>query len=520
MTVDIVLFVTSSIVSWLYIRSLKHNGSDEYLDGITATTVVATDHEWNDLQLLESLRNRTSLNANELICHVTSDNTILPNGIVRSDMRIHNLWHRATYTMIIMMNPPRTSDDANGAGHNHQNDLQASFQNTYVLVQRRSSIKDYCPLKLDPLPGGVVEQNESYHDNVIRELHEEMGISISKSNHSNDSVDGLERLFTFPYEDKRVRVWGEFYTYKYHGTIHDLILQKEEVDSVECMSLQDLKIAMETTPNDFMPDACYAMQLYFQHVLDRHLKRRLLHGYSSSNLDAYALRPKPKVIFFDCDDCLYFDQWKTANQLTRKIDEWCIQHGLPSGKAYELYKQYGTALRGLLAEGYVEHCEHAIDEFLREVHDIPIPDLIQPDPDLRQLLLRIDPSIPKYIFTASVREHAARCIEALGIGDLFVDIIDCKVCQLETKHSQKAFHIAMEVAGMKDDNTTIYHPESCLFFDDNIKNIEAARNIGWRTILVGTVGRDCGTTITTEHAEHEIDQIHHIPHILPELFEY
>jgi putative hydrolase of the HAD superfamily/pyrimidine and pyridine-specific 5'-nucleotidase len=192
-----------------------------------------------------------------------------------------------------------------------------------------------------------------------------------------------------------------------------------------------------------------------------------------------------------------------------------------------LYKQYGTALRGLLAEGYIEHNETAIDEFLRDVHDIPIHELIQPDPDLRNLLLQIDPSIPKYIFTASVREHAVRCIKALGIDDLFVDVIDCKVCQLETKHSQKSFHIAMEVAGMKSSSNsrtsndgTIYHPEACLFFDDNIKNIEAARNIGWRSILVGTVGRDCGTIITTEHAEHEIDRIHHIPHILPELFEY
>ena len=40
------------------------------------------------------------------------------------------------------------------------------------------------------------------------------------------------------------------------------------------------------------------------------------------------------------------------------------------------------------------------------------------------MLLKIDPSIPKYIFTASVRDHAERCLRALGIEDLFVDIID------------------------------------------------------------------------------------------------
>jgi pyrimidine 5'-nucleotidase len=522
MTIDIALFVSSALASLFYVHLLKRSRDAKFLEGISS------ENELDDLQLLESLRNRTSLNANELICHVTSDNTVVPNGILRSDMRLNNLWHRATYTLIILMNPPITTDvtnDWSDDDHNNNENDPLSFQNTYVLVQRRSSMKDYCPMKLDPLPGGVVGHDESYLDNVIRELQEEMGITISSPN--GESTDELQWLFTFPYEDERVRVWGEFYVYKYYGSMKDLILQKEEVDSVLCLSLQELKDTIEMTPNEFMPDACYAMQLYYQHVIDRFVKRRLLHGYSSSNLDSYKLRPKPKVIFFDCDDCLYFDQWKTANQLTRKIDEWCIMHGLPSGKAYELYKQYGTALRGLLAEGYIEHNDHAIDEFLREVHDIPIHDLIQPDPELRQLLLQIDPSIPKYIFTASVREHAERCIRALGIDDLFVDIIDCKVCQLETKHSEKSFHIAMEFAGIKDDNAiksnggngTLYYPESCLFFDDNIKNIEAARNIGWRSILVGTVGRDCGTTITTEHAEHEIDRIHHLRSVLPELFD-
>ena len=51
----------------------------------------------------------------------------------------------------------------------------------------------------------------------------------------------------------------------------------------------------------------------------------------------------------------------------------------------------------------------------------------------------MDPSIPRYIFTASVRHHAERCLKALGIEDLFQDIIDVKACSLATKHSTDAF---------------------------------------------------------------------------------
>jgi putative hydrolase of the HAD superfamily/pyrimidine and pyridine-specific 5'-nucleotidase len=199
--------------------------------------------------------------------------------------------------------------------------------------------------------------------------------------------------------------------------------------------------------------------------------------------------------------------------LTKKIDEWCVNRGLKEGEAYELYKQHGTALRGLLAEGHIEECESAIDSFLKDVHDIPVHESLGKDNELRELLKRIDPSIPKYIFTASVRHHAERCLKALGIEDLFVDIIDVKDCNLATKHSKVAFEAAMRKAGVED-------PECCLFLDDNVKNIHAARSMGWRSILVGRIGRDCGKTITSEHAESEIDRIHDLQQVVPELFVY
>lgn len=203
--------------------------------------------------------------------------------------------------------------------------------------------------------------------------------------------------------------------------------------------------------------------------------------------------------------------WQTARRLTQQIDTWCQTHqGFRPGQAYELYKQYGTALRGLRAEGYLPDTPEAIDGFLQDVHDIELD--LAPDPALRQMLLRMDPSIPRYVFTASVRHHAERCLRALGIEDLFVDIIDCQRCDLETKHSPHSFRVAMQVAGV------VEHPESCVFLDDSVKNIKSAREMGWRSVLVGTVGRDCGTRVTSEHAESEIDRIHGMEAVLPELF--
>ncbi|GAX25424.1 putative hydrolase of the HAD superfamily [Fistulifera solaris] len=432
------------------------------------------------------LSSHETLDAEERVCLVTPDNQVVSGGARRQDMRKQNLWHRATYILV----------------KHRPTDLEYHDED-FVLVQKRSMRKDYCPGKLDPTPGGVVGHNESYRENAEREIHEEMGISINENN-------SLDRLFTFAYHDDRVKVWGDFYECTFTGKMRDLRLQSSEVEDCYRMSLRELYQRIQDTPDDFMPDACHALRLYFQRKLDIRADRRLLVGCSSSNLDNYGLRPRPLAIFFDCDDCLYFDDWKTANRLTKKIDDYCVQKlGLPEGKAYELYKNYGTCLKGLLAEEYLDKSE--IDSFLEAVHDIPLE--FPRDDVLRSMLLDLDPTIPKYIFTASVWHHAHRCLQQLGIDDLFPveRIIDCKCCDLETKHSPHSFRRAMAIAGVRD-------ASRCLLLDDNLSNLEAARREGWQKVLVGNKGRDCGNPISSPHAELQIETIHHLKEAMPELF--
>jgi len=449
----------------------------------------------NQGDLVEALKRGTTLNATENVCTVDERNVPTLSGHARAKMRLNKMWHRATYIII-------RHDSGQGSSNIDDED------STFLLVQRRSNIKDYCPGKLDPTPGGVVGFNEPYELNATREMMEEMNIDVESG--SNE----LKKLFTFPYQDEKVRVWGGMFECIYRGSLSDIKMQPEEVSEVIRLSIKEIRKMAVEDPDDWMPDGLYAINLYLQYRRDHSLKRRLLKGYSNGNLDRYGLRPKPEVIFFDCDDCLYFDGWQLANQLTVKIEEWCTsKKNLPPGEAYQLYKKHGTALRGLLAEGHMEDCVDEIDEYLKDVHDLPIHEHLSIDNELRDMILKIDPSIPKYIFTASVRHHAERCLKALGIEDLFVDIIDVKSCNFATKHSTESFEAAMKIVGVQN-------PESCLFLDDSTKNIEAAREVGWRAFLVGRVGRDCGKPISSEHAEHEIDKIHDLPSVLPEIFEH
>ena len=114
----------------------------------------------------------------------------------------------------------------------------------------------------------------------------------------------------------------------------------------------------------------------------------------------------PTAVFFDCDDCLYQNNWQTAQLLTARIDQFCVSElNLPTGRAYELYKEYGTCLKGLTEEKIMPASEEAIDRFLEYCHDVPLTD-ITPDPELRAMILRI--KLPRWIFTASVASHAKR----------------------------------------------------------------------------------------------------------------
>lgn len=103
------------------------------------------------------------------------------------------------------------------------------------------------------------------------------------------------------------------------------------------------------------------------------------------------------MVFFDCDDCLYKNDWKVANLLTQKIESFCsTRMQMREGYAYELYKKYGTCLRGMQEEGLMD--EALLEEYLEFCHDIPLHQHIGPDPELRRMLQAI--TLPKWVFTA------------------------------------------------------------------------------------------------------------------------
>eukprot|EP00966_Prymnesium_polylepis_P048904 1131632-Prymnesium_polylepis.1 len=53
----------------------------------------------------------------------------------------------------------------------------------------------------------------------------------------------------------------------------------------------------------------------------------------------------------------------------------------------------------------------------------------------------------------------------------------------------------------------------------SVKNIDAAKKMGWRTVLVGKVDRDTGAPIPTPpSADVHVESLHSLPTDLPEIF--
>ncbi|EWM21993.1 nudix hydrolase [Nannochloropsis gaditana] len=171
-----------------------------------------------------------SLSADEIVDIVDESNQVLRQER-REIMRKERLLHRSTYI------------------------FARNSQGEYY-VQKRTMLKDYCPGYYEVVAGGVVGAGETYAENADREAEEELGIPPSA---------GKKHLFTFLYQDERIRVFGDAWEVVWDGA---LTLQKEEVESVHPMTLEEVFIRVEAG-DKFTPDSLYATRKYLDFLREK-----------------------------------------------------------------------------------------------------------------------------------------------------------------------------------------------------------------------------------------------------------
>ncbi len=209
------------------------------------------------------------------------------------------------------------------------------------------------------------------------------------------------------------------------------------------------------------------------------------------------------TVLFDLDATLYPAGCGLWPAIGRRIEAYLLQvMKIPENEIPWLkqlyYQNYGTTLKGL-------QINHNIDArvYLDFVHDLPIETYLSPDPDLKRMLERM--AVPGWVFTNSDRGHSRRVLRALGIEGCFSGIIAIEDLKFECKPNPSAYHQALEIAGISD-------PTLVAFLDDSPRNLQAAHELGFFTILVGK--GDNGPS-----AHPALDRPHDLPQILPHIFQ-
>ncbi len=185
---------------------------------------------------------------------------------------------------------------------------------------------------------------------------------------------------------------------------------------------------------------------------------------------------KIQTIFFDLDDTLYPASTGIWPAIAERINRF-LSHALDLDPAAVdqlrqlYYERYGTTLRGLQT-----HHEIDTDAFLSFVHDLPLERSLQPNAALRRLLQELPQH--KWVFTNADADHARRVLELLDISDCFDGIIDIRALNFIPKPDPAAFHRARQLAKATASES--------LVIDDAPRNLAAARNLGFRTVLVGS----------------------------------
>lgn len=188
---------------------------------------------------------------------------------------------------------------------------------------------------------------------------------------------------------------------------------------------------------------------------------------------------KFSTIFFDLDETVYPSSAGVWNMVGERINLYMRDRlGIPEAEIeylrMALYRQYGTTMLGLVATRGIDP-----EDYLTFVHDVPVGNILSPNPDLRRVIL----SYPqrRLIFTNSYEDYAQRVLDTLGIGDCFESIIDIRMIAPTCKPHPQAFKKALEIAGGLD-------PRECVLVDDDLRNIHTATEMGFTTIQVDESG--------------------------------
>ncbi len=183
-----------------------------------------------------------------------------------------------------------------------------------------------------------------------------------------------------------------------------------------------------------------------------------------------------KTFIFDLDNTLYPESLNVFGLIDHRINRYMHEKlGIPEPEVDVLrrlyWKIYGVTLNGLMIHYNVDP-----EDFLEFVHDVKLHHILKPNQRLRTSLENLE--CHKVIFTNGSTRHAENVLSALGIDDMFEQIFDVRVAYFKPKPFPEPYLKILEILNV--------HGKDCVMIDDIPENLRTAKNLGMKTILIGT----------------------------------
>jgi len=190
------------------------------------------------------------------------------------------------------------------------------------------------------------------------------------------------------------------------------------------------------------------------------------------------LAMKPTTLLIDLDDTLYPASCGLWAAIRARITLYVAQRlSLPLDQAsalqHNLFRQYGTTLRGLQAVYQIDE-----NEYLAFVHDVSLDQYIGPDPYLRRVLQALPQR--KVIFTNADANHVGRVLRARRLEGCFERVFDIHSFAPYCKPMPEAFQVCLRQLAAA--------PQDCILVDDSLPNLVTAKSLGLSTVWISSDG--------------------------------
>ena len=183
-----------------------------------------------------------------------------------------------------------------------------------------------------------------------------------------------------------------------------------------------------------------------------------------------------KAVLFDLDNTLYPEECDLFSLIDVRINRYMEEIvAIDPTDVDELRRRYWHDY-GATLQGLVRH--HAIDpeDYLDYVHAVDVSSRISLDPELRHTLETL--GLPSYVFTNGSRCHVDRVVTALGLDGIFTDIFDIRIADYQPKPNPDPYRQVLQELALPGDQ--------CIMVEDQLKNLQTAKQFGMKTVLVGT----------------------------------